>query len=116
VEGIKEEVVLSPAHALSLIASGEGTCFYLEDMLYIIQPKFLGQKPLGESDTPALYYLSCTLLYIGNQGLNIRGTFAINPLQQRDIDNQVELNIASEDTFEADHRRRLNRVQSRLLK
>lgn len=25
VEGIKEEVVLSPAHALSLIASGEGT-------------------------------------------------------------------------------------------
>lgn len=24
VEGIKEEVVLSPAHALSLIASGEG--------------------------------------------------------------------------------------------
>jgi hypothetical protein len=42
VEGIKEEVVLSPAHALSLIASGEGTCFYLEDMLYIIQPKFLG--------------------------------------------------------------------------
>lgn len=24
-EGIKEEVVLSPAHALSLIASGEGT-------------------------------------------------------------------------------------------
>lgn len=47
-EGIKEEVVLSPAHALSLIASGEGICFYLEDMLYITQPKFLGQKPLGE--------------------------------------------------------------------
>lgn len=32
-EGIKEEVVLSPAHALSLIASGEGTYFFL---LYIL--------------------------------------------------------------------------------
>ena len=41
-EGIKEEVVLSPAHALSLIASGEGICFYLEDTLYIVPPKFLG--------------------------------------------------------------------------
>ncbi|KAL9258989.1 Kinesin-like protein [Drosera capensis] len=27
IEGIKEEVVLSPAHALSLIAAGEGFCF-----------------------------------------------------------------------------------------
>jgi hypothetical protein len=27
VEGIKEEVVLSPAHALSLIAAGEGYFF-----------------------------------------------------------------------------------------
>lgn len=26
VEGIKEEVVLSPGHALSFIAAGEGTC------------------------------------------------------------------------------------------
>lgn len=33
VEGIKEEVVLSPAHALSLIASGEGIYFLLH--LYI---------------------------------------------------------------------------------
>lgn len=38
VEGIKEEVVLSPAHALSLIASGEGrhNCFLLlrENILF----------------------------------------------------------------------------------
>lgn len=34
-EGIKEEVVLSPAHALSLIASGEGICFYLEKTFYL---------------------------------------------------------------------------------
>jgi hypothetical protein len=30
VEGIKEEVVLSPAHALSLIAAGEGTSTLLQ--------------------------------------------------------------------------------------
>ena len=29
VEGIKEEVVLSPGHALSFIAAGEGKYFYL---------------------------------------------------------------------------------------
>lgn len=29
VEGVKEEVVLSPAHALSLIAAGEGKYFCL---------------------------------------------------------------------------------------
>lgn len=27
-EGVKEEVILSPAHALSLIAAGEGTISY----------------------------------------------------------------------------------------
>ncbi len=31
VEGIKEEVVLSPAHALSLIAAGEGTSTLLQN-------------------------------------------------------------------------------------
>jgi len=40
VEGIKEEVVLSPAHALSLIASGEGISFYLEKTVYICPPCF----------------------------------------------------------------------------
>ncbi len=32
VEGIKEEVVLSPAHALSLIAAGEGTSTLLQTL------------------------------------------------------------------------------------
>jgi hypothetical protein len=38
VEGIKEEVVLSPAHALSLIAAGEGiSLVFLEDVLLLIR-------------------------------------------------------------------------------
>jgi hypothetical protein len=54
VEGIKEEVVLSPAHALSLIASGEGICFFLVNTLLfyvsvIYSPPFLNRLSLWVS-------------------------------------------------------------------
>lgn len=40
VEGIKEEVVLSPAHALSLIAAGEGmTKVLLQEIDGLFPPK-----------------------------------------------------------------------------
>lgn len=38
VEGIKEEVVLSPAHALSLIASGEGTKYFCRLLVLWFHP------------------------------------------------------------------------------
>lgn len=42
VEGIKEEVVLSPAHALSLIAAGEGIGTYIPLFSYSkYQPCFI---------------------------------------------------------------------------
>ncbi|OMO78503.1 hypothetical protein COLO4_24737 [Corchorus olitorius] len=53
VEGIKEEVVLSPAHALSLIASGEGiepfTSYILVDVYKTHSPSTIESSPRGEN-------------------------------------------------------------------
>ena len=61
VEGIKEEVVLSPAHALSLIASGEGTEYFCRLLVTLISSLQLLLLYLLFSPAPLISFLKRNL-------------------------------------------------------